>query len=288
MQPLGFNEYLAERSAATRRRQAGEPGPPWSTDPVIGTKKLCSVVRDHDRTSVLARRVVLASPAPELYALVFRWVNKAETLQAMVDAGFHLGRSVSWTTALLQGLDKPLNTNAYKINPPGGIWNLEGIARRMCQLANAGTLLRRLKASATVRELAGVTNALFISYQTMQDLRWVHGPYTDEGEWAFFGMGAVRGFQRLQGEYAAQHWRERGAASVTMRDLDSNMRIKLPELWAALPGMLAQAREAVGDPGLAMFEVEHNLCEYDKYLRYHTGEAGGASFKPRPNWPGVQ
>lgn len=54
------------------------------------------------------------------------------------------------------------------------------------------------------------------------------------------------------------------------------------ELNNSLPLMrelLVATREI--ESRMNMMEIEHNLCEYDKYERLVSGETKGASFKPR-------
>jgi hypothetical protein len=51
-----------------------------------------------------------------------------------------------------------------------------------------------------------------------------------------------------------------------------------PEISRTMSALLAEAREFL--PRLTMFEIEHNLCEWDKYCRIATGETRGQSFKP--------
>jgi hypothetical protein len=112
----------------------------------------------------------------------------------------------------------------------------------------------------------------------MQDLRWLYGPYDDENSWCVMGPGAVRGARRIAGNYTLGSFGEGQTRYRKHEDLriDSEFRCLLPEALKALRDSELSSRERIN-----MFEVEHNLCEFDKYERTRTGESRGKPFKPR-------
>jgi alpha-glutamyl/putrescinyl thymine pyrophosphorylase clade 1 len=57
-----FLYYVRERQAIYERRAAGAPSP-WTDDDILRRTKFCCVLRDDDRTSREARRIILDLPA---------------------------------------------------------------------------------------------------------------------------------------------------------------------------------------------------------------------------------
>ncbi len=282
---LSFLDYIVERHAARVRRVEGKPAP-WSEDPVIGGKFLCSVFRDHDRTSMQAKAYVLGLPEEKADAAVraFRWVNKVSTVRVLVDAGLSKTSTSESIEEVIRSIDTPLNANAYKINTKGSgaagsLWNLTGIAKAIA--AQVRVTSRPTSARSTVSTLAAARGSYFICYQTMQDLRWLYGPYTDELTWAYIGVGAIRGYERQRGVYQGMSWEDR--AKKTRVD-GQVLTYQSDMFWKEAGELLVQARSLLGD-GFTMFELEHNLCEWDKYCRISTGESKGKTFRPRPHYP---
>ena len=118
----------------------------------------------------------------------------------------------------------------------------------------------------------------FMSYQIMQDIRWTGHRYGDEDTWAWVGPGAARGLLRLAGTYGAPRtWEDR-------RNDNQSIAMKTthfpPAMREPMGALLAEAKERLG-PHITMHEIEHNLCEWDKYCRIVTGESKGRRFVPR-------
>jgi hypothetical protein len=275
-EPLGLIEYMWERQAATDRRAAGLPRP-WSTDPIIATRFLCSVFRDDDRTSREARAIVQESGREEL-AIMFRWVNKVDTLRALEEARVTYRTPASRITKVLRSLPSPLNTRAYRINTPDGLWDLDGVGWLIERALNC---LHPVRGTARENTLmfAAATGKPFISYQVMQDLRWLRGEYPDEQDWALIGVGALRGLDRFRGFYVPKPWEERRNARYKPK-YDERLTLRDEGAWVLMRGILRDAREALG-ARVNMFEVQNNLCEWDKYRRYFSGESKGKTFQPR-------
>jgi hypothetical protein len=285
-QLLGLLDYMEERENARFRRSMGEPYP-WSSEPTIASKFLCNVHRDDDRQSREARAIVMDAPEARREVLIaaFRWCNKASTLEALRADGLGLDTPASRIEGLLRSLDKPLGT-AYKINPPGGLWNLGGVAGQMVRSIAAVADLRRSlyadkrsSARLVTQHLISRTRAPFVAFQTMLDLRWVWGAYEDDHRWTYIGPGAMRGLRRYIGEYQAFGRTREGVSA------GGNATVKVDsELWLADRAMLdlfhrVHLQVAERFTGMDAHEVEHNLCEWDKYCRMATGESAGRSFR---------
>ena len=213
--------------------------------------------------------------ATPLLVRFFRYINWQPTLKVLVESGV-LGDTRA-TQKILEDLKaakvKTLGASAYKINTPRGVWKLNGIAEQITRLYNM-TQPRADSARQTWVKLKGMRVGPFIAYQILQDMRWVHGQWPDELEWAFVGPGAARGLLRLQGRYKAGDWKSRRHDDTNLGMQSSDLgRFKGPML-----DLLEEARAALG-PSINLFEVEHNLCEWDKYCRIHTGESKGRPFR---------
>lgn len=286
--------YIAERRATQVRREAGGPRP-WTADPVLASKKFCCVIRDDDRTSRDAQKTIqgFCNATERMGAtLSFRLYNRVETLRALHSAGV-FSRRGEGALEVLQGLSPALNTAAYKISVKGGLFNIEGIAQLIRQaVRRAADFEPRQRAELTCSSIRGAVGCgTFLSYQIMQDVRWLTGSFSDEKEWCAIGLGALRGLARLSGQYEARHWTEkqgRGNAEEEMYARDLGINIRLQERGdLALPAAARRLMEPVLVemdrvlPGATMFDLEHNLCEWDKYERIKAGEGTGRNWEPR-------
>lgn len=268
-----FKAYIDERKVVGERRLAGEPWP-WSQDPIFQTKFFCNVLRDNDRTSKEAREFIQAlSPSEQLPATMwFRIVNRVDTLKAIVASG---QRKADQIEAILNDLPMVFNTVAYRVQVKGGLWNKPSVSKmisRAYRVVVTDEWRPRKLAQYTCDALRGALDmGPFLAYQAMQDIRWTGHRYEDENSWCYIGPGAYRGIRRLTGEFKAT-------------DLVMGHRNRLQgsapsegEQIAILPLI----KELVGHLGINAFEIEHNLCEFDKIERIRNGETGGRSYARR-------
>jgi hypothetical protein len=280
-----YSRYACARQDATDRRERGEPRP-WSNDPTIRDYRFCSVIRDDDRTSREAKRLILALPEPlrRGAALTFRLYNRPETLIALRDAGALEARSSDPIKAVFAQIGVVIST-AFKINLGGKLNDKDTIAYsvfRGLRAARNGDLVPRRSAQLTTQAIMGVIgNSPFLAYQIMQDLRWLCGSYDDEMLWCVMGIGAVRGARRLSQTYVVNSFKDGDKAKRSPKQhvdlrIDGEFSSVLPAALKALKESDLSSRERI-----TMFEVEHNFCEYDKFERTRTGEWKGRPFKPR-------
>jgi alpha-glutamyl/putrescinyl thymine pyrophosphorylase clade 1 len=277
-----YVRYVCARQAATDRRQRGEPWP-WSDDPTIRSYTFCSAIRDDDRTSREARQLILDLPEPLRLgaALTFRLYNRIDTLAALRDAGALEARSSEPIKAVFGTLSAVIST-AFKLNVGGQLNDKNAIARGVylgLRAARNGDFVRRRSAQITTQAIKGTLGVgPFVAYQIMQDLRWLFGSYDDEMLWCVMGPGAVRGARRIANTYEVGAFGE-GKTKYKKHDdlrIDGEFRHLLLAALDALRESDLSSRERIN-----MFEVEHNLCELDKYERTRTGEWKGRPFRPR-------
>jgi hypothetical protein len=110
----------------------------------------------------------------------------------------------------------------------------------------------------------------FMTYEWVTDLRWTRYLRTakDIKTWANAGPGALRGLRRLRGNDG---------------QLSPN-GISAPEALHEMQDLLEAAPKNLppGFNGLELRDIEHSLCETDKYLRVYYGEG-----RPRSLYDGL-
>jgi alpha-glutamyl/putrescinyl thymine pyrophosphorylase clade 1 len=287
---MTFLDYVRQRRTILLRRAAGE-APPWTRDQVLLQHKFCCVSRDDDRTSVLARQLIMSLPSAQRLGAVlgFRLYNRVETLEALCAAGcLERGEGVE---QVILALDHALNTSAYKISVPGGLFNKRSVSAMVRRAVRAARdFAPRPRAELTCAAVKGAVGCgSFLAYQVTLDLRWLRGPYQDEQDWCLLGLGAVRGLARLAGLYQPQHWKTKQQGDEEgyyARSMGINLRAQEkgdlglpPRAREQMIPLLGQLRQVL--PQASMMDLEHNLCEWDKYERIKNGEGVGRHWQPR-------
>lgn len=277
LNPEPFLTYIRLRREAQTRREAGG-APPWSDDTILQTRHFCCVLRDDDRTSREVKAIIDGLPPAEAWpaAMTFRLYNRPDTLRALLDPCVMFSRS-SEILGRLQSFPMVFNTVAYRVTLKGGLWNLPTLSQavyRAARLARQGWRPRE-RAEHCVQQLQGELGiGPFLAYQIMQDLRWLRGPFADENEWCLVGGGAQLGMDALlSGEFKRPKMDNR-------RRIQHNISHSLPPTSRSLWGELLSQFKVV-EPRANMFELEHNLCEFRKWVAIQTGEMAGRRWSPR-------
>lgn len=270
---------MKERLRIQEKKDRGEPRP-WTKDEIFHDFRFCCVHRDDDRTSREAREIVEVMPdmMARCAAAGFRLYNRVSTLQALVEADAVASPNVKKIRKALSYDGPKVNANAYKIQPGKRLWNVEDITDRLARINKAiidGWTPSDTAQETCVRlikdfEIAGN----FVPYQMMQDLRWVGFEYDDQDDWCLVGIGAHRGLKRLLGEYKPSGWQDRRHdESPVKKNLD------IPPQYVKILREIKDACEPAGVP-MDMFDVEHNVCEVDKYLGLQSKERDGRRYNP--------
>lgn len=257
-------------------REAGIPGP-WTDDPVLREFRFCNIFREDDRTTRWFRRnirgVLQRRPEVILATIAFRWFNRIETGEALMDV--LLGPETWNEGAVRAALEPrraqrlPIVTGAYVIKTPDGMSKLDGIcacmARAKAQIDHDRDMWLEpgsLNLEQAHVELMNIPYlGSFMAYEIVTDLRHTRilGHADDICSWAAAGPGAARGLRWVTGELHP-YTSERGQAKLLdgMRGLllASTFDHNWPRRW----------------PRWEMREVEHTLCEFDKYCRARGGE----------------
>lgn len=259
--------WMRERQAIYRRREAGQARP-YTTDPILQKFRFCNVFRELDKTTVWIRenwRKPHENDDSICFAMgVARLFNHPESLGA-------IGYPDPWDSMKVQrvldaraSLGKKVFSPAYIISPCGS--SKPKIERVIDDYLNpfyvgAKNCIVDCSLQETwsrIRQFDGF--GPFIAYEVVSDLRWTprlkNSP--DIYTWANPGPGAFRGLNRLMGVHH-DSGRNRDHAIDLMRRILSIAAHELRE----------------EDPmfnKLEMRDIEHSLCETDKYLRVKLGQ----------------
>jgi len=273
-------------------RQRGEssllPGGRLTWDTVMEKYRFCNVFREDDRTTVWLRENVrsrfAADPRMALWTtLVFRLFNRIETYK-LIDTVVARGPGNDMFEANLRfllGGVAPLVTGAYMVKSPARVNKLNGMLKILHPIrlwCAEPRLLDELACWDTMRiawerlqrfPFIGAFNG----YQFVVDLRHtcVLDHASDVLTWAAPGPGSARGAGWLACEdparFAYSRAADREEIITQMRELleDSGNAHYWPDTW----------------PTWEMADVQHWLCEYDKWERGCAGQRLKRRYVPR-------
>lgn len=274
-----FFTYARERYQIMLRRRSGQPGP-WTDDSILREFRFCNVFREDDKTTTWFREHVREplrdSPHVLWATLVHRWFNRIRTMEVLNDSALGIARGEFHPDAIRERLHHslapgPYITAAYMIKTPAGMNKIDGL---LWCLGKIHPDVEHLAAHMRPEEatLEGVWEVLreypylgdFMAYEIVTDLR--HTALLDHAEdiytWANPGPGAARGLARVEGRslgyYNRHKQADRQQLILGMRRLleATNDNNNWPGEW----------------PCWELRDVEHTLCEFDKYDRVRCGQ----------------
>lgn len=266
------------------KKARGDPWP-WSRDPIFNSFKFTNVYRELDKVTVWfrenIRELMRDDPNVLLATVLFRWFNAIKTGEAVFQQTCLNGRT-AWEAYrddndldAVQGAIMaycgagPYISPAYMIKSPDGMTKVPGILwafnnfarhsewRKMADQSMAGKItLERFVQWLSAYPYQGK----FTAYEVASDLRHtcVLERARDVMTWANPGPGAQRGYNRLV-----------GLKDHKIKYTKPNKRAVL-EAMRELLGLSQQSEYWLkGDqyPDWEMREVEHWMCEFDKYQR---------------------
>lgn len=298
-----FWYWIEERHQIHLKKMAGLPKP-WTHDPVLQTYKFTNPFRENDRGTVWLREHFLephdviphesnclshevgqdddcdcwtGARHLELLAFnicwyrMFNWTGTGQLLGWMDDWN-PAAVQETLEQAMLRG--EQVFTGAHMVRSKHGRLKIPAVIDICSELYDACT-----KPSGSVypetlpmfarrtKRLEAVFNRLmlvgyigkFMSYEMVTDMRHTKllNDATDIMTWASAGVGAKRGLLRL------------GLPSNTPEEELASMRV-----------LLSRAPKSNDLPVFEMRDIEHSLCEFDKYCRARFGEGRPRSFYP--------
>lgn len=283
MRTEDFFSYCRKRYEIKLQREAGKPKP-WTKDTILQTYRFCNVFREDDKvTKWIRSNITYAQYGEKLLGAmtIARWFNKIETLQLLQKFGLFDFTQPDWkdkVKTLLKN-EQPIFTAAYIIRSPEGLSKLDGILWCMEQC-----LPHSIKDQEKMRgySLQTATELLkqypyigaFIAYEIVTDMRHtpVLGFAPDIMTWANPGGGCARGLSRM--------------LDLPTNHFNRHKKEDIEEMLAYMNHILPFSKSSEFWPQhwpfWEMREVEHNLCEFDKYERARTGQG-----KPKQLYKGV-
>ncbi len=258
--------FINERHNIYLNKCRGDPWP-WTDDKILQTYRFCNVFRELDTTTIWIRKNWREPYAdhPNLpFAMAMaRQINWTPTLE-------EIGFPDPWNPEEVERIMRARKlrkektyTSAYMLTGTLGGTKTEQTVFKilnplyMDPIHMMGSLEETWKMYLPRPGFSG-----FMAYEVVTDLR--HTKHlenaTDIMTWANAGPGAVRGLNRIHGRKLNQPLRSKEQARQEMRAL----------LMQANSGLRGPIHSHVPTP-LEMRDIEHCLCETDKYLRAYTG-----------------
>jgi len=271
-----FWYWITERHNIWLRRQAGQ-AKPWTSDPILRDYKFTNVFRQldagtfwltehfigphwHDDTALMLFNIA--------WYRMFNWIGTGELL------GWRTSwRSKSIRKKLTKAHDagEQVFTGAHIVWGEFGKSKVEGVMdccdkvwARKAYLASMSRFHRSLQQTfLELKQIRGI--GPFIAYEIVTDLRHTRLLHDarDINSWANVGPGAMRGLCRMY------------------------PKIKPAEALSSMRALLSQSRSEItrplpdSVPELELRDIEHSLCEFDKYCRVKFGEG-----RPRSTYNG--
>jgi hypothetical protein len=284
MNPAPFFYWLNERHRIWIKRNNGMPKP-WTDDPILRRYRFCNVFRELDKVTIWVRRNIREKhkDSPDLWHRLFvaRFINWPETLEELLGLDWYSNGQFQWQALAKQMKERGARgdqvwTNAYTVSTNGvPIDKPTYICRDVLNTAWLNRIEFERAAHTSLKEFCDTVQKIdgiggFMAYEVACDLRWSPGwldKAPDRLTWANTGPGAKRGLNRLHGRKLEQSISEKQAVA------EMQQLLELAPIYAG---------EHIVLDRLEMREIEHSLCETDKYLRVQNGEG-----KPRSTFQGV-
>jgi len=272
-----FFNFLNKRHAIYLKRLRGEEYP-WTEDPILQKYKFTNVFRENDTTTVWFRENIRKSLGDStdvaLATIIFRWFNLIETGKILLDHELLTKWDSDLCYEVLQDQPKWV-TGAYIIKTPTGMNKLEGVCWCVDQIFNDKDNFLDNVENAT-HSLKNLWEILlpypymgpFMAYEVVTDWRhtYIGEDATDIMTWANPGPGAKRGLNRIHGRPVDKHLKN----DINISEMQ--VLLELSQEW-----LHPQV------PTLEMRDIEHTLCEFDKYERVRKGEGRPRSIYKRRN-----
>ena len=277
-----FFWWINERHAIYLNKKKGL-GWPWTTDKIMQRYKFTNVFRELDAETIrFHERIDLLElmPADKLYHMIlFRAFNRAETYDMLTR-----GKSTHHTPTKMKRIlhrnadrGKKIFTGAYIITNAGRSDSKIDI---MCDALGVQWRGRRkiydeMMADGTMEGCTKILTAYpmqgpFTAYEVICDMRHQPGMLDkapDRRTWANLGPGARRGINRIVS----------GKKKPNVFHTTAEYVEFMQELLKTSPQYRAKHV-----PPLEMREIEHSLCEFDKWLRVYNNEGRPRAIYRRP------
>ncbi len=268
--------WMEERQRIYLKRSASEP-PPWTSDPILQKFRFCCTYRENDKVTKWIRenwREPYADHKNLWFAMcIARQINWPDTLEIL---GFPRSWSASRTYTKLVNLEESrvkVYTSAYRLGAGHSTLGmkrshittnliLDNLWKQSQKSGSEPPWLRyQCPLEVAFEYLKGFYGfGPFMAYEVVTDLRhtkWLNP--VDANTWCNVGPGARRGLNRIIGR--------------ELRYKPPGTELLVEIRWA-MSWIYANANRKLL-PTLEMRDVEHSLCEFDKYCRAYDAVKGG-------------
>ncbi len=267
MSPFWY--WINERHKIYRYKEDKRPQP-WTADPILQKYRFCNVFRELDKVTIWIRKNWREPYAdhPNLWfaMCLARQINLPGTLE---EIGFPVRWSPERVRKIMKARQKrgdSVYTGAYIITAGGRSgskidYTIDHVMNNIWEKRDM--FLKNWHAGPpSLQHCWNVLTAYhgfgpFMSYEVISDLR--HTRYLENAmdimTWANAGPGAKRGLNRLWGRPLKAPLTQETACEMMQTLLNISGRNCRPFV-----------------PNLEMRDIEHSLCETDKYLRVKTGQ----------------
>lgn len=285
-----FFTFMNKRHEIYIKRKNGVPIEDWTNDKILQTYSFTNVYRELDRVTIWIRenwREPFRDHPNLWFAMcIARQINWPDTLEELgfPDKGWD-GKKMGDILDARKERKEKIYTGAYMIcaeSDPSKEWYSWTKQQYMTRIVLGNVWKDRLKLLALLERpdctIQAFSEALerfhgwgpFMSYEVATDLR--HTRYLQEAPdiktWANAGPGAKRGLNRIFGRPFAQGLTQAKALEEMQHLLKCS---RSTGYW----------RNSYSHPPLEMRDIEHSLCEFDKYQRVLNGEGRPRSqYKP--------
>lgn len=277
---------MNERHSIYLNKEAGNPWP-WTNDSILQKYKFTNPFRQNDAvTKVLTTEITTPHYNAEpdlLFANIatFRMFNWPATYRNLG------GWRTTWSEVRAKKIlnkqkaqGRKIFTGAYIITNAGSKSSkVDYICESITPLwKNRKTITKKIMSGNSLQVASAYLQSYpaigrFIAYELVTDLR--HTPILntaeDIGSWANPGPGAKRGLNRIHGRHL-KFTQPDDKFIEEMRTLLSLANVEITdELSTGSPGQLSCITHNYTH-AIEMRDIEHSLCEFDKYLRVKNGE----------------
>ena len=264
-----FFDWINQRTAIQVRKDRGDPWP-WTEDKIFQEFKFTNAFRENDKTTIWFRKHIRDPLKYDekvfMATVIFRWFNLIETGETLLKHNLHIEWDPEKAFQAILPQEKWI-TGAYMIKSPTGKNKIRGICEtitniwydrfRFLEKCPWGSLEQMWE-----RLLGYPFLGPFLAYELVTDLRHTYIGWLaqDIDTWANAGPGAMRGLNRI-------HDRPLNYTSKK-HDWCAEMRMLL-DLSPKYTEFLGRGW---GGGTLELRDIEHSLCEFDKYERVRLGQ----------------
>ena len=268
---IEFFSWVVERTHIQQKKDRGDPWP-WTEDPIFQEYKFTNAFRERDRTTVWFRKHIRGPlrNRPEVYmaTVIFRWFNLIETGETLLKHNLHIDWDPQRAYDAIITQDKWI-TGAYMIKSPTSMNKVQGLCET---ISNVWKDQERFLKKCPWESLQKMNEWLegypflgpFLAYELVTDLRhtYIGANAADINKWANAGPGAMRGLNRIYGRYL----------NYTSKRHDWCGEMKELLNFSFVPGTMRGLKEV-----MELRDIEHSLCEFDKYERVRLGQGAPRS-----------